>query len=448
MSGNEPSALLIGADPYAIRAFLRNGITPVVLHSPQNNWGLFVNDWSHAPIPDSAELIFAEDPDNLESLLFSLHRAGAADRDYRCVQTNSEHGLVAAAALANILGIRGPAPRTAVNFRDKWLQKQIVAAAGVTVARSRVVEDVYAPDPDAFTGFDVAVLKPIAGGGTRNTSVVRSTEEFLATCAEYRRRRLPTRTFVLEEFIAGDEWVVEGVCFGGIIQFFCVGAYSAPCLSIVTEDAVMRGERFDPVADEPVYRLVAPLLERALPALGLVDGVFHLELFHQAATGTVVFGECAARRGGGLTHEVVQCKFGVDLGEASVLCALGTDPMIKPAVRPGVVGSTFLATRPGVLVGYPSPEQIRQLPGIEHVRLELPFGSVVPDTTTTIQGVGQVVVTGDTRQEFRDRCDHLVRWFDERLIAVPTGASNQDLRTWQQTHWPQSAEFFRTYAGA
>ncbi|AWS43624.1 hypothetical protein [Streptosporangium sp. 'caverna'] len=142
----------------------------------------------------------------------------------------------------------------------------------------------------------------------------------------------------------------------------------------------------------------------------------------------------------------MEYKFGVDLGEAAVLCTAGIDPQIKPLVRPETVGSTFLASRPGILMEYPSPAEVWALPGVEHVRLELPYGARMADAADTIAGVGQVVVSGSTREEFHSRCDFLTQWFDERLVVAPAEATNQDLRAWQKTHWPESASFFPTYS--
>ncbi|MBD0695418.1 hypothetical protein [Streptomyces sp. CBMA123] len=439
---DRPSALLIGTDAYAMRACLRNGITPYVVHGPH------LNDWGYLTLPDGAVGVFAEDPTSIESILLALRRTGAADHPFRFLQTSDEEALVTAAALARILGLPTAVDAdTAPNFRDKWLQKQLVAAAGLDVGGSWVIEDIHHLDPSAVPEFDQAVLKPIAGAGTRNTSVVRGRGDLIATCAEYRRRGVPQRTFVLEEFTPGEEWMADGVVFDGELRFLSVGTYLEPCLTAVDANRVLQLERFDPTEDAPAFALARPVVAAALRALGLRQGVFHMELFHQPDTGRLLFGECGARTGGGLISESVEFKFGVDLGEAAIRCAEGIDPDLKPSVRPESVSTLFLANRPGILVGYPSPDEIRALPGVEHVRLDLPYGfrtgDAVEDTT---QGVGQVMLSGRTREEVGSRREFLTRWFDERLVVVPAHATYPELRGWQQANWPGTASTFRTYA--
>ena len=441
MAHSQISALLVNGDPYTVRACIQLGISPVVLHGPK------LREWGYIQLPPEVEAVFAEDVSSLECVLSSLGRAGMAERRFSFVQTSDERTLVTAAALGKILGVPAMSSDVAVRFRDKWLQKQVVAQSGVAVARSRVVEDVHDLDSSVFDGFEKAVLKPIAGGGTQNTSVVRSREDLLVAAAGLRRRGARQRTFVLEEFVEGEEWVVNGVVFDGVVQFFGVGTYSEPCLTTVASSSALQVETFDPHADADVYDLVRPVAETALGALGLRSGVFHMELFQREEGGAPVFGECAARPGGGVTQEVVHCKFGVDLSAAAVQCAAGVDPKINASVRPETVGSTFLANKPGVLVGYPAPDEIMALPGVEHLRLELPYGSRIKESLAgTFERVGQAVLIGSTPEEFRQRRDFLTTWFDERIVVVPTDASPSQLRTWQGEHWPETVSQFSTYA--
>ncbi|MGW6913298.1 hypothetical protein ACWGB8_05680 [Kitasatospora sp. NPDC054939] len=442
MSQDRPSALLVGTDQYAMRACLRNGITPYVVHGPH------LNDWGYMALPEGSVGIFAEDPASIESILFGIRRLPASERNFRFVQTSDEEALVTVAALARVLGLP-----TAVNtdiapqFRDKSLQKRIVAAAGLDVGTTLLLEDIHHLDPSRIPEFDRAVLKPVAGAGTRNTSIVRGIAGLLATCDEYRRRGVPQRTFVLEEFTPGNEWMADGIVFDGELRFLSVGTYLEPCLTAVDADRVLQLERFDPTEDAGAYGLARPVVTAALRALGLERGVFHMELFHQEETGRLIFGECAARTGGGLIHESIEFKFGVDLGEAAIACAQGTDPKPEPTVRPEHVSTVFLANRPGTLVGYPSPAELRALPGVEHVRLDLPYGFRMGDSVQdTTQGVGQVMVSGRTREELRSRRDFVTRWFDERLVVVPAHANPPGLRDWQRRNWPDTASQFRTYS--
>jgi biotin carboxylase len=256
--------------------------------------------------------------------------------------------------------------------------------------------------------------------------VIRSREDLAAAGAAMRRDRAPARTFVLEEFVDGAEWAVDGVVFDGTLQFLSVAAYSQPCLTVVSSGSVMRIENLDPAGSAAAYDLVRPTVETALGALRLRSGVFHMELFVPADGRPPVFGECAARPGGALLHEMVEYKFGVALGRAAVMTTAGIDPTITPSIRCETVGAVFLPSKPGVIVSYPTPAEVAALPGVEYVRLECPYGSRVDEhSANSSEGIGQVMLSGRTLEEFRDRCAFLTGWFDERVLAVPPEASRQ-----------------------
>ncbi|MFF4306863.1 hypothetical protein [Streptomyces sp. NPDC001601] len=52
----------------------------------------------------------------------------------------------------------------------------------------------------------------------------------------------------------------------------------------------------------------------------------------------------AARRGGALVHEQIECKFGIDLGEAALSLAIGERPDVTIAERVGIMGSTYITS--------------------------------------------------------------------------------------------------------
>ncbi len=440
MMSGRATVLLVNEDPYTIRACLQAGLRCVLVHGP----GLIES--GYIQIPPEVETVLAEDVASVESVLSALTRAGLRDRAFACVQTSDEEALVTAAALGVVLGVPAMSPDVAVLFRDKWLQKQVVSEAGVPVARSRVINDIHHVDPAIFDGFSKAVLKPIASGGTQRTSIIRSREELAAAGAALRREGVSARTFVLEEFVDGVEWVVNGVVVDGACRFQALGVYSETCLTTVSTGSAVQVETLDPVDSADSYELVRPVVDAVLAALGLHSAVFHMELFVPDDGREPVFGECAARRGGGMTHEVVQQKFGVDLGAAAVACALGVEPDLDVSLDPDTVGSTSLVRRPGLLVRCPTADDLEGRPGVRCARIDLPWGSVIGDKTAgTFQRVGQVLVTARTPEDFRAQRDDVVRWFDERLVLAPVGASPADLRAWQVGHWPGTADRFAPF---
>ncbi|MFI5930587.1 acetyl-CoA carboxylase biotin carboxylase subunit family protein [Actinoplanes sp. NPDC051494] len=422
------SLLLIGVDRYVLSACHRLGVDAVTVYGP------YARDNGLQEIPDGGTAVFCDDHRNPEAVLTALHRAGLAGHRFDAVQTTDERALVTTALLGTALGCRTVDPGTAVLFRDKFLQKQRVRAAGVRTARTWLVEDIHLLDGDAPPlPFTPAVLKPVAGAGTELTSRVRDDAELVASARAYRRRRTPNRTFVAEEFMAGEEWTADGVVSDGEVVFYGLGEYGASCLSVIESGAPLRMRKFDPHAERWTYDLAGPVVHAALAALGARDGVFHMELFHDRGTGRIAFSECALRRGGALTQEEIHCKFNVDLGEAAVLCALGESPAPAVKVRPGTVGSSYLPSRAGVMLSCPTPEHLRQLPDVEFARIDVPPGTVLPDAFgATSQRIGQVMFTTASAGLLDQRVEQTRSWFLDRLRVMPHEVFTRQLRDWNR----------------
>jgi hypothetical protein len=216
-----------------------------------------------------------------------------------------------------------------------------------------------------------------------------------------------------------------------------VATYQEPCLTVLEKQDALTYRRFDPEVDAGVFRVAEPFVRRCIEALGVTDGIFHMELFHDPDTGELVFGECNGRRGAALVPEEIRYKFNVDLGEEAVRCALGLTPRLDVKVSPDSIGNTYLLGPPGVLVSSPSPAQVLAREGTRYVTLEQPVGSVIPGSYGDMSTrAGMAVVAAPTSDALYRRMAELRSWFASELIVMPPDVSRRSLRRWHRQTWP------------
>jgi biotin carboxylase len=245
------------------------------------------------------------------------------------------------------------------------------------------------------------------------------------------RRGGGSRTFLMESLMTGEEWTCDGIVYDGEILFLTLGRYAAPCLAVVSQRLPYHLFKFSPDVMPEAFEKARPLAERALAALGLERGIFHMELFRSPQTGEFAFGECGARRGGALTHEQALQQFGFDITAAAVDCALGLRPRIpEPRVRSGVSGSAFLPMVGGLLVSCPDARALAARPHVEYARIEAPPGTWMPQSLTDVyaQRLGQIMVFGPDQPTAARYLDEATAWFLDRVETVPEGASGRELR--------------------
>ncbi len=430
---------MLGTDRYTMRACVKHDIDAVVICGPLGRDNGFV------PVPGALRALPVDEQSSVDAIMTALHRADLGSHRFTGIQTTDEWALVSASLLAPHLGCEFLDPAAVVYFRDKSLQKRRVRAAGFRAAQVTVIDDIHDVSGLGELPYPKAVLKPVAGAATMHTSVIASMADLRARSSQYRRAKSAQRTFVLEEFIAGDEWVADGFVFGGELEFCSIGTYREPCLAAVDHNIPVSIRRFDPDRDREYFERSLPVVRGALRALGLRNGVFHMELFHDPETGQITFSECAARRGGGPIHEEIQAKFGVDIGESAVLCALGRRPEQPVKVDPRVIGGVDLPGRPGILVRCPTPAEVAERPGVLFARVQRPYGMrLTGELTGTNDQLGEIVVAADSEEEFSRRVAEVRAWFGERVVVIPEGATNRELRAWQRENWP-GADFTDTF---
>ncbi|MFB7516252.1 acetyl-CoA carboxylase biotin carboxylase subunit family protein [Streptomyces sp. NPDC056144] len=352
----------------------------------------------------------------VEALLGALDRSDTPVSDLVAVWTADEFALVAGAALAQLLGLRSCTDvTTALRFRDKYVQKRTVARAGIPVADTALLaslDDLGDPRV-ALVGLP-AVIKPVAGAGTSHTYRVDTPEDLRERLGTLLESDPGAGPFLLESFVAGREMHLDGCLFEGRLTAFAASRYLTNNLDIQA-GGINGSYMLDPRRDEDVYATAEKFALSCLEALGLTDGVFHMEVF--AGDDGLWFSECAARAGGGGIIEVFQAKFGLNLVEEHAKAAAGLPPGI-PVVSSDAFGCTLLRAPQGTAVSVPTVDELLARPGVLQGTVDQVVGAPTPDMTkNTVRRAGSAIVRAATEGDAVDRIRSLRSWFAEAVVT-------------------------------
>jgi hypothetical protein len=189
-------------------------------------------------------------------------------------------------------GVPGASVEIAETFRDKSRMKAALAKAGLPVARNRLLTN--AADAKAFAhevGFPM-VLKPPAGMGAKATFRVRSLMELGGALDGMGAS--PRNPVLAEEFLTGREFSFETITVGGVPRVQSVSHYLPSCLEAVENPWIQWCCMLPRDISGPEYNEIKDVAARAVKALGLVDGMTHMEWF-QRPDGSPAIGEIAMR---------------------------------------------------------------------------------------------------------------------------------------------------------
>ena len=235
-------------------------------------------------------------------------------------------------------GVPGTTPEVAELFRDKAKMKAALQKAGLPVARNRLLRN--EGDARAFAGeagFPI-VLKPPAGMGARSTWRVDSLEPLLRGVAGIGASE--ARPILAEEYLRGREFSFETVTVGGRPQMESISHYLPSCLEVLENPWIQWTCALPRDIPGKEYDGARQIARGAIRALGLTDGVTHMEWF-QRPDGSLVIGEIAQRPPGANISTMTGLAHDADLFRAWGRAVID-GAFDGPWERKYAVGSAFL----------------------------------------------------------------------------------------------------------
>ncbi|WP_396201352.1 acetyl-CoA carboxylase biotin carboxylase subunit family protein [Gemmatimonas sp.] len=284
------------------------------------------------------------------------------------------------------LGIPGLSSEAAHNFRDKARMKDALRAAGVPVARHRLIASrEEALEFIAEVGFPV-VLKPPAGAGAIATQRIRDVASLDTMLASY--RATPANPMLAEEFLRGTEYSLETVSVDGEAIWHSLTRYGPTPLDVVENSWIQWTVLLPREVDAPEFDDIRTVGAHALRALGMGTGVSHCEWFRRD-DGTVAISEIAARPPGANITTMISRAHDIDFVAAWVrLMINGT---FDPPDRRYAVGTAYLRGQ--------GTGQVRTVEGLDVVQEQ--FGALICDSrlpypgqhpTGSYEGEGFIIV--------------------------------------------------------
>ena len=318
------------------------------------------------------------------------------------VTSSSEYFIAPANEVARALDLPHTDPDAIRACRDKRVQRERLAAAGVpgpAFAAAGTPES--AVQAAAGVGLPV-VVKPIAGSGSIGTQlcarledVHRMTEAVLGGLTG-----LPPQDAVMvEEYVEGAEYSVE------TLDEHVVGVtrkhLGPPPYFVET------GHDFPAALTTDERTSLSETAIAALRALGLGWGAAHVEL-RQSATGPLIV-EVNPRLAGGMIPRMVHEAYGLDMIAYVVAKAAGIAKSAQPTRHRAASIRFLVATAPGRLVEITGAAAARALPGVVEVGLTASPGQDVAIHHSFQDRLGYVIASGEGGAAAAQAADNGVR---------------------------------------
>lgn len=300
---------------------------------------------------------------------------------------------VTAATVAQALGLPGHPPEAAVACHVKFRQRELYRQAGLNVPGFtcyRIGEGAEAAlgDWQARTGTPFpCVLKPVSLSGSRGVIRANDDDEFLAAfrrigalllTREIQIRKEPaTEQILVENYIPGQEFAIEGLMSRGKLRILAIFAKPDPLEGPYFEETIyVTPSRLAAARQQSLVQC----LEKAAAALGLYHGSLHAELRLNDAGPWML--EVAARPIGGLCARALRfadsdnptASASISLEELIIRNAAG-EPVDSIAREDCAAGVMMIPVpEAGIFEGTEGEEAAAAVPGIDEIRITAKLG--------------------------------------------------------------------------
>jgi len=315
------------------------------------------------------------------------------------------HGVITAgtdasqtvAAIAEALGLPGVSRETARAASNKIIMREALQRAGLPVPDFRPVYSLN----DARTALRELklplVLKPAENMGARGVILIRNRSE-LEAAFRHTRNHLRSPELIIEEYMPGPELSVDALAWQSGQKKAITGIADR---HITGEPYfIEKGHSMPSSLPEAIQREATRVMFAAMEALGIGQGAGKGDL--KFSGGRIMIGEIAARLSGGfMSSHTYPYSSGVELYRAAIQIALGEDPdALRPTQNLFALERAIIAPAGKILAIEGRPLQsAAEYPGLKDVILLRSPGDILPQLTSNVDKVGNIIVTADTFAE-------------------------------------------------
>ena len=319
------------------------------------------------------EMFFMPDELPLVDLIHAVSYA-ARTRHIDRVVALDEFDMENVAALREHLRLPGIGLTTIRYFRDKLAMRARAQECGILVP-----EFIHVLNYDDLREFMARVpapwlLKPRAQASGIGMKRIQSGEELWPWLDQLGDRQ---SEYLLEQFIPGSVFHVDGIVNERAALFAEVHSYGAPPLDVSHQGGVFTTRTLPREAAETLA--LKELNQKLVQGLGLVRGVTHAEFLKAHADGRIYFLEVAARVGGAYISNMVEVATGINLWRewAHLEVTAGKMPYQLPQRREdyaGVIVSLARQQEPDTSA-YTDPEIVERIKKYHHAGFVLKSSS-------------------------------------------------------------------------
>ncbi|WP_051505810.1 acetyl-CoA carboxylase biotin carboxylase subunit family protein [Mesorhizobium sp. WSM2561] len=349
------------------------------------------------------------DTDNLDALIQECSRLRAT-YDIAGITSAEEKVYAAVGKLCRHFDLPGPNPASVERCCDKFVQRQLLAQAGVPIPAYCLATNATDVESSAAEIGLPVILKPAVGVGSCGVRLCRNVDE-LAEHTTYllggKHIWRSSPRILVEEFVQGPQYIPH-LMGSEVIGISAADFWPLPHF-------VYRGTTFPALLTAEEHERIVEVSLSCLRALDLGWGPMCIEL-RWTKRGPVVI-EVNPRLGGG--PQPVQLAYGVDLVTEHMKLAIGEEWNLRRRHSHVAAVRSLVPDRDGILDWIDGDRRAAVVPGVAEVKF-----FVKPNTPIVRKGdyrdsLGYVIAASPSHAQTEAILQHAVELIDWSITPFP-----------------------------
>ncbi len=394
----EPTLLILGAgidQTYPIKVAKEMGLRVLVADSNPDAIGF--------QIADEFSVISNRDIIGLKSLCDESASRGFPVTGVLVMGTDIPH---IAAELSNYLSIPGPSFDTGRWTTNKFLMKNRLAEAGVSVPWFAMV-DSYEELKKKIreNGAKKFVIKPTDRSGARGVFVFDVDDTNLDDLYQEAKKESLCGEVIVEEFIEGDQISTESILWQGKAYTPGFVDRNYEMLNKYAPHVIENGGTHPSKVKCELKEQVKDLVEQAALALGIYNGVAKGDVVISLDGRPMIIEMAARLSGGDFSESLIPLGCGVDIVSAAIQIAMGGSPNLEKLEDrwEKFVANRYFFSEPGKVVSISGLEEARKYDWVKKIELNLIAGDNIAKIRSHVGRLGVFIVVADSESELKDR---------------------------------------------
>lgn len=238
-----------------------------------------------------------------------------------------------------------------------------------------------------------AVLKYIDSNGSKDVYYCERYVDYLRNC-ERLFKEYPGGTLLLEEYLEGEQFIVEVLAVDGKVNIVAVVQQE---IDYINNHFIITGYNLLTNYSRSYFEKLKKCTEDIVNIYGLKNGPCHLEMRLTQSGWKLI--EINPRISGAGMNQMISIGFGINLVEETLKLATGKKVDLEPKHLKNTFAQYVILEKSGILEKITGKKEVLASPGVEYVYIKPRKGTYLTPPNSLGNRYAFVIATGSTEKE-------------------------------------------------